>query len=321
MNHSVPQLRGHYNLVILLFLHLLALFTLSSAFGTWKLRNHVHGRYHLLLGGTSEIPFQDPSTADAKMNALLFEAAAASTQQSCTLLGIKSIGVDYGLVRTGVARTVGYEPQAIATIVTCNQNATQVAHEVVKYGASEQAKQIIVGLPLYKNGTEAPQSSLTRDFALQLACVVMARLGPDVPVFLWDERYTSKEAAARMRAASTRTTPNSTPGRFLHKLLDADAACIILEHYYSENGKGAEHVLVPDDVKQECLSVWKAHKEAEAMQKQAELDQRTSRTLRRQEAMERTRKWEEDTAKEGTLGTSRKKKKKRRNPRGTWTIL
>lgn len=306
MNRFVPQLRGHYALAILL--HLCALCTSASAFGTWRLRNAFE--HHHIMPAMSEIPFQDQST-DA-MNALVFEAAAASTQQSCTLLGIKSIGVDYGLVRTGVALTIGYEPQPITTIVVSDQNnATHVAHQIVTYSTSEQAKRIIVGLPLHKNGTEAPQSHLTRVFASQLACVVMARLGPHVPVYLWDERYTSKEAAARLRSRGGNFNTHDR----LHKMLDADAACIILEHYYSENGKGAEQVLVPDDMKEVCLSAWKARKEEEAMQKQAELDQRISRTQRRQEAMERARKLEEEIAKDGVLETNKKKKKKKRNSR------
>lgn len=39
----------------------------------------------------------------------LIDAAASMTQDACRLLGVKSIGVDYGLARTGIAVTVGYE--------------------------------------------------------------------------------------------------------------------------------------------------------------------------------------------------------------------
>jgi putative Holliday junction resolvase len=247
----------------------------------------------------SDLPFQDEQSTEV-MNALV-EAAAASTQQSCALLGIKSIGVDYGLVRTGVALTIGYEPKPIT--ILSNLNATQVAHQVVKYCQSEQIKQIIVGLPLHKNGTEAFQSTLTREFASHLAAVAMARLGPNVPVYLWDERYTSKEAAARLRSRD--------PNQRLYKMLDADAACIILEHYYSENGQGAERVDVPEHMKKICLGAWNAQKEEEAMQKQVQSDQRALRTQRRKEAMERARKVEEEMRKDGGLGSKKKKKKKK----------
>jgi len=233
------------------------------------------------------------------------DAAAASTQQSCELLGTKSIGVDFGLVRTGVALTIGYEPQPIT--ILSDLNATQVAQRVIKYCISERAKQVIVGLPLHKNGTEAPQSSITREFASQLACLVLARLGPDFQVYLWDERYTSKEAAARVL--------NTNPKQKLHKTLDADAACIILENYYSENGKGAERVQVPEDMREVYLSAWEAQQQEESRRKQEESNQRSvSRTERRQVAMERARKMEEAMAKDGTLleSTRKKKKKKKR---------
>lgn len=231
------------------------------------------------------------------------DAAAASTQQSCELLGTKSVGVDYGLVRTGVAQTIGYEPQPIT--ILSDLNATQVCQQIIQYCISEQAKQIIVGLPLHKNGTEAPQSSITREFASDLACLVLARLGPNIPVYLWDERYTSKEAAARVL--------NKNPNQNLYKTLDADAACIILENYYLENGKGAERVQGPKDMQELCLGAWQLQQQEDVRRKLEESDQRSiSRSERRQETMERARKMEETMARDGTLGSTRKKKKKKK---------
>jgi RNase H-fold protein (predicted Holliday junction resolvase) len=125
----------------------------------------------------------------------MLHAAAAVTQESCQLLSIKSVGVDYGLVRTGVAVTVGYDPKPLAILT--DLNATRVSQQVVRYCRSEQASRVIVGLPLHKNGTVAEQTNLTLNFSQELAKHVLRELGPGVPVLLWDERYTSKEAAAR----------------------------------------------------------------------------------------------------------------------------
>ena len=124
------------------------------------------------------------------------KAAAESTLQSCPLLGTRSIGVDYGLVRTGIASTIGYNPQPLT--ITSNLNTTQLCHTIIDYCISERAQQVICGLPLHKNGTEAVQSQLTREFCTELACWILVRLGPRVPLYLWDERFTSKEAAARL---------------------------------------------------------------------------------------------------------------------------
>jgi len=186
-------------------------------------------------------------------NALFIEAAASHTSSSYKILGIKSLGVDYGLVRTGLATTVGYNPTPLAII--SNMNSTQLCQEIVKWVEKENVQQIIVGLPLHKNGTVAEQTVLTRAFAQQLACSVYASFGPSdtivedvgvednltpaIPIFLWDERYTSKEAEARIRA----TNPKRRMGR-LYGELDADAACIILEHFYADSGNGAERVII-----------------------------------------------------------------------------
>ena len=53
-----------------------------------------------LLGTTSSQEHQQSA---------LIDAAASLTQESCRMLGTKSLGVDYGLARTGIAVTVGFE--------------------------------------------------------------------------------------------------------------------------------------------------------------------------------------------------------------------
>ncbi len=138
---------------------------------------------------------------------------------------------------------------AESTLQSCHLhlNTTQLCLQIIKYCTSERAQQVIVGLPLHKNGTEAIQSQRTRAFCTELACLVLAKLGPGIPIYLWDERFTSKEAAARRDTQS---------GNNHFRTLDAHAACIILETYYAENGKGAERVHVPEDMKQVCWQAW-----------------------------------------------------------------
>ena len=90
----------------------------------------------------------------------LVQAAASVTQESSKLLGVKSIGVDYGLVRTGVAVTVGYQPKPLA--ILSGLNNTQVCEKVVEICLAEQTNRLIVGLPLHKNGTEAEQTNILK---------------------------------------------------------------------------------------------------------------------------------------------------------------
>lgn len=237
----------------------------------------------------------------------LLSVASASTLKSCKLIGTKSIGVDYGLARTGVAVSIGYEPQPIT--ILSKLNVTQTCSKILQYCKSENAHQIIVGLPLHKNGTEALQTTLTRNFAQTLACCALAQCGPDKSpsIYLWDERYTSKEAAARLL--------NKNAHQNLYKQLDADAACIILENYYDENGKGAQIVTVNENMKEICLQAWNIQQQEDEQRKlqEATMRKESSRGQRRQEAMERAHKLEESMARDGTLKpTTRKKKKKKR---------
>jgi putative Holliday junction resolvase len=247
------------------------------------------------------------------------------------MLGLKSVGVDYGIVRTGIAVTVGYNPKPLETIVVKpelqerkiedddkevkskiddNRNATflgnktYVSEQVVNIARREQADQIIVGLPLHSNGTEAEQTIITRLFAAELALHVLKGLGPDVPVYLWDERYTSKEAAARAHSRD--------PHRYLYGTLDAESASIILEHYYNDNGEGAERVTLDDEtiVKEYSLK-WEEMKQKEEEQFLMEQIQREERLRWRKEAMERDRIMEEEFVAD-TEGTNQKKKKKRK---------
>jgi putative Holliday junction resolvase len=225
-------------------------------------------------------------------------AAAESTLQSCHLLGTRSIGVDYGLVRTGIAFTIGYNPQPL--VITSNLNTTQLCLKIINYCSSERAQQVIVGLPLHKNGTEAIQSQRTRAFCTELACLVLAKLGPDdIPIYLWDERFTSKEAAAR-RDTQFR--------KYDFETLDAHAACIILETYYAENGKGAERVHVPEDMKQVCWQAWNLQQEETRPRRTIDY---TSRREQRQKAMERARKMEETLFLQGNKKKKKKKKKRK----------
>ena len=228
-------------------------------------------------------------------------AFAGLTQATCKLLGVKSIGVDYGLVRTGVARTVGYQPQAVEILV--DLNATQVSDYVVRLAKLEGASKVILGLPLHKNGTVAEQTNLTLAFGQVLAQAALRVLGPAVPVELWDERYTSKEAAARAHARN--------PHQTLYGMLDAEAACIILEQYYNDNGKDAQTIEIEDEeIRQACLATYLQQEDMERNQKQGHLEERERLLQRRKEAILRDQ--QQSAAEAASAGDKKKKKKKKR---------
>jgi putative transcription antitermination factor YqgF len=310
-------------------------------------RGYINGTAEILSLLNATEPFEDKvvdsqaslygkrkqvSLDEQSSRAAIFDAAvSAGVQASCSLLGVKSIGVDYGLVRTGVAVTVGYEPKPLAILTsarnrvpetqpgcTNNTNAatSSLCQEIVRLVQIEEASRIVVGLPLHKNGTEAEQTQLTRQFGTELAQVVLRRLGPSIAMHYWDERYTSKVARAKLQASSKVVQSKQIPSWMeLYGTLDADSACLILEHYYEENGLNAEEIAVPERIRTECLREFEA--------KESENDrQRQQMLLERDERMQHRRRWIEELRKRETseglteglaaAAASKKKKKKRR---------
>lgn len=230
------------------------------------------------------------------------------TQDACPLLGVKSLGVDYGLVRTGLALTVGYEPVPLAilqeTDLSKPWNTTAVCVKVMEYATSQQVHRIVVGLPLHKNGTVAEQTNLTLAFGYELTAAALQTLGPGVPVHFFDERYTSKEAAARAHSRN--------PGNGLYGTLDADAACIILENYYEDNAVGAHELQLPEEVRNRCLQHFERQRQERDQERRRIQQEREARVKRRKVAIARA--LEEERA-AGTItggGRKRKKKKKKR---------
>lgn len=254
----------------------------------------------------------DQGTTINRKEVSLIDVAASITKDSFRLLGIKSLGVDYGLVRTGLAVTVGFEPKPIA--ILSDLNNTQVCGKVVEYARLEQVQRIIVGLPLHKNGTFAEQTNLTLTFGFELMEHALRSLGPDVPVYFFDERYTSKEAAARARTRNPRSLSSSSAD--LYGTLDADAACIILENYYQDNGMGAHHYKLPKELHHICLQDYQERALQRQIQMQNLQSDRELRLRTRKEAIaialdssqkaEALYSWENKCSKKG-----KKKKKKR----------
>lgn len=151
---------------------------------------------------------------------------------------------------------------------------------------------------------------ITREFANQLICSVYAHFGPRVPVYLWDERYSSKEAAARIRAMNPRAN--------LYKELDADAACIILEYFYQDSGRGAIKVELPEDqsIREMVFLAWDKKRQEEERKWKELKEMRMNVRERRRAMMEQARMLEEEEIEDGEnddgVGDEKKKKRKKK---------
>jgi putative Holliday junction resolvase len=139
-------------------------------------------------------------------------------------VGEKRVGVAVGEGLTGQAR-------ALPTLPTGDQEA------LARLWAEWAPEAAIVGWPLTETGEEQRATVQARRFARTLH----ARFG--CPVYACDERYSSRAADDRLRAARA----SGQLGRRVRKAdRDAQAAVVILEQWFAEGGPAAGRRIDPD---------------------------------------------------------------------------
>lgn len=100
---------------------------------------------------------------------------------------------------------------------------------IARLAAEEEVAEVVVGLPLSLSGEAGPQAERAGAFASRL----QERLR--LPVHLWDERLSTREAQARSRD----TTKGGPRGRRPPAVdIDALAAAIILQAYLDRQRAG-----------------------------------------------------------------------------------
>ena len=217
--------------------------------------------------------------------------------------GVTTLAIDYGLVKTGLAtgRCGGLARPQPLTIL---RPATFPA--LLGYIRTYQAQQVVLGWPLHKNGTMANQTHLTEAFGMELKAEIVKEFGPHVPVFVWDERYTSQAASANLY---TRSEGGQD--------VDAEAACIILQSFFQDEGDLLTLEL-DNDVQAQCIELYKAKALALEEERKAKIAQREAALERRKQEKEASRQQEiiqRDVNQSSTAGKKKKKKKKKRRRR------
>ena len=92
---------------------------------------------------------------------------------------------------------------------------------------------LVVGLPYHVDGTDSVMSVAARAFAAELEQRYAKR------VVLVDERYSSREAEEQLKSARN----SGLRRRRLQKVdIDAAAACVILERWFTEGAQGAHAI-------------------------------------------------------------------------------
>ena len=128
------------------------------------------------------------------------------------------IGIDYGRKRTGVAVT---DPLKIVA----GNLATVPTHTLLQfikdYIAREEVERIVVGQPSQLNGQPSESMQYITPFVNRLKKEL-----PDVPVVMYDERFTSTIAHQAMIDGGMKKSDRRDKSR-----VDAIAATIILNDY------------------------------------------------------------------------------------------
>jgi putative holliday junction resolvase len=135
------------------------------------------------------------------------------------------LGVDVGDVRIGVARC---DPSGL--IATPLETVARGRGDLARLGdlaVSEDAVEVVVGLPRSLSGREGPSAVKVRQFAVRLAQAVSP-----LPVRLCDERLSTVSADAALRGR--------VRGHARRAVVDQAAAVVILQNALdTERGTGA----------------------------------------------------------------------------------
>jgi putative Holliday junction resolvase len=101
------------------------------------------------------------------------------------------LALDYGSARCGTAVSDPTGTLARPLEPVLRPNTRKGLRRVVDLAQELDAATVVVGLPLSLSGEDSAQTVEAREFAARLA-----RFLPGVPVELYDERFTTKLAAA-----------------------------------------------------------------------------------------------------------------------------
>ena len=140
------------------------------------------------------------------------------------------LGIDAGERRVGVA--VSDELRLLASplcVLDRARGLAPVLDALTAVAQREGIAQMVVGLPLNADGSQGQQARRAQDFARVAARVV------GFPVELWDERLSTKEAEAIVRAQGRSTRRVRQRGQ-----LDAIAAAVILQDYLDSTCRASD---------------------------------------------------------------------------------
>jgi putative Holliday junction resolvase len=136
---------------------------------------------------------------------------------------MKLLALDVGERRMGVA--VSDETGLITTPLTTIRRASKVEDfaRIAGLIREQQAQGVVIGHPLNRDGGAGPQARRVEKYAQALGAALHDE-GLEVPVILWDEYLSTRQAEEALADAGRRSKVRRAG-------LDAAAAAIILREY------------------------------------------------------------------------------------------
>ena len=126
------------------------------------------------------------------------------------------LGIDWGASRTGIAVSDESRNFVFARpVIKTARNGLSVARQVADIAKTENVCGIVIGLPLYSDGSESETTNAVRVFATELCTY------SELPVAFIDESFTSmsaQESMGKVRVSDIKSE------------LDSEAARVILEN-------------------------------------------------------------------------------------------
>lgn len=132
------------------------------------------------------------------------------------------VAIDLGEKRVGVAVSDSLSISITRLEALPRTNWKQMLRAITELVRRFDAKTVVIGLPLRLNGSTGDAALKAREIALKLA-----RSLP-VPVYLQDERLTSREAEQNLRSEGHQANR-------VAELVDGEAAAIILRDFLSSD--------------------------------------------------------------------------------------
>lgn len=128
------------------------------------------------------------------------------------------IGVDWGVRRTGIAISDENREFVFVRESIISKNANDLIDKLVELIVAERVSGVVIGLPLYMDGTESDTTVMVRTFANDLAKQI------DIPICFLDETLSSASAQESMGRVRVRD---------IKQKLDSESARVILENAIS----------------------------------------------------------------------------------------